>query len=43
MKKTLYFLIAVLALGVMSCDRNTPRVDLVIINHGQMQFYNHAK
>ncbi len=43
MKKTLYFLIAVLALGVMSCDRNTPRVDLVIISHGQMQFYNHAK
>lgn len=42
MKKTLYFLITALALGVMSCDRNTPRVDLVIINHGQMQFYNHA-
>ena len=43
MKKTLYFLIAALALGVMSCERTAPRVDLVIINHGQMQFYNHAK
>ena len=42
MKKTLFVLIAALALGVMSCDRTIPRVDVVIINHGQMQFYNHA-
>ena len=42
MKKTLFVLIAALALGVMSCDRTIHRVDVVIINHGQMQFYNHA-
>ena len=42
MKKTLFFFIAALALGVMSCDRTIPRVDAVIISHGQMQFYNHA-
>lgn len=42
MKKTFFFLIAALALGAMSCDRTIPRVDVVIINHGQMQFYNHA-
>ena len=42
MKKTLFVLIAALALGVMSCDRTIPHVDVVIISHGQMQFYNHA-
>ena len=42
MKKAIFFLIAVMALGVMSCDSNTPTVDAVIISHGQLQFYNHA-
>jgi len=42
MKKAILFLIATLALGVMSCDSNNPRVDVVVISHGQMQFYNHA-
>ena len=42
MKKTFFLLLTALALGVMSCDRTIPRVDVVIINHGQMQFYNHA-
>ena len=49
MKKTLFFLIAALALGVMSCDNNSKPdrnvksdVDMAIIDHGQLQFYNHA-
>lgn len=42
MKKTFFFLIVALVLGVMSCDSDAPRVDAVIINHGQLQFYNHA-
>lgn len=42
MKKTLLFFIVILALGIISCDSNNPRVDVVVISHGQMQFYNHA-
>ncbi len=49
MKKTLFFLIAALALGVMGCDNNSKPdrnvksdVDMAIIDHGQLQFYNHA-
>lgn len=49
MKKTLFFLFAIMALGFMGCDINPKPaangksdVDMVIIHQGQMQFYNHA-
>ena len=49
MKKTLFVLIAALALGVMGCDNDSKPdrnvksdVDMAIIDHGQLQFYNHA-
>lgn len=49
MKKTFFFLLAVLVFGLMSCDgnpvvatKNLPDVDLVVVHQGQMQFYNHA-
>ena len=46
MKKTIFFLIALMALGITGCDRfhkaDLSKVDLVVIQHGQMQFYNHA-
>ena len=49
MKKTLFFLIAVVAIGLMSCDNDSKPdrnvksdVDMAIIDHGQLQFYNHA-
>ena len=49
MKKALFILIAVVAFGLMGCD-NTVKpgkdgksdVDMAIIDHGQLQFYNHA-
>lgn len=46
MKKTLFFLIAIMAFGLIGCDHtpesNTSKVDVVIIQHGQLQFYDHA-
>lgn len=45
MKRVLFILIAMLALGFASCDRtkhDKSKVDMVVIHHGQMQFYNHA-
>ena len=43
MKKNIFFLIAVMALGIMGCDRfhkaDLSNVDMVVIQHGQMQFY----
>ena len=42
MKKAFFFLVAALAIVAMSCDRTIPRVDAVLISHGQMQFYNRA-
>lgn len=43
MKKTIFILMALMALGFMSCNRETNKaVDMVVIQHGQMQFYNHA-
>ena len=43
MKKTLFILIAVVAFGLMGCDNTTiSDADMVIIDHGQLQFYNHA-
>jgi len=49
MKKTLFILVAAVAFGLMGCD-NTAKpgengksdVDMAIIDHGQLQFYNHA-
>lgn len=45
MKKTIFFLIAVMALGVTGCDwfhkADLSKVDMVVIQHGQMLFYNH--
>ncbi len=49
MKKTLFVLITVVAFGLMGCDNNAKPdrnvksdVDMAIIDHGQLQFYNHA-
>ena len=46
MKKTLFFLIAIMAFGLVGCERtpesSTSKVDMVVIQHGQMQFYDHA-
>ena len=46
MKKTIFFLIAVMALVVTGCDwfhkADLSKVDMVVIQHGQMLFYNHA-
>ena len=45
MKKTIFFLIAVMALVVTGCDwfhkADLSKVDMVVIQHGQMLFYNH--
>lgn len=45
MKHTTLILTALLALLFVGCDRDKPdltKVDMVVIHHGQMQFYNHA-
>lgn len=44
MKKTVYLLLLVLALGVASCDHkpktNATKVDVVLVNKGQISFYD---
>ena len=42
MKKTILFLVAIMALGAVSCDRLSKKngTDLVILNGGKMSFYN---
>ena len=41
MKKVIYLLLAVMALGVMSCNRDkVSDADLVIVDHGNMSFYD---
>ena len=49
MKKTFILLVIVAALGMMSCEHDPKPekklksdVDMAIIDHGQLQFYNHA-
>ena len=50
MKKTFFFLLAVMVFGLMGCGNGSPKpatkhlpgVDMVIIHQGQLQFYNHA-
>jgi hypothetical protein len=46
MKKTIFFLIAAMALTLTGCDwfhkGKLSKVDMVVIQNGQMQFYNHA-
>lgn len=49
MNKTIILLLIVAALGVMSCEHDPKPekklksdVDMAIIDHGQLQFYNHA-
>lgn len=41
MKKTILFLIAITAFGLMGCNRSS-KVDLVVVQNGQLQFYDQA-
>lgn len=49
MKRLYYILIAIMAVGIMGCDHNpkpatnvNSKVDMIIIQHGRLQFYNLA-
>ena len=49
MKRLYCILITIMAVGIMGCDHNpkpatnvNSKVDMVIIQHGQLQFYNLA-
>lgn len=45
MKRTIFIMMAAVALGFMGCDRQTnaiQSVDMVVLKHGQIQLYDHA-